>query len=136
MGRASIQFLGSVFVVLAGLSTSAAPPPAHHGRAGAYDDSRLFTIEGTVTEWAWRNPHVALYVDVADADGNVVNWAFESQNVSSLSRLGMSRASFVSGQEISITFNPSSSGAPVGLIRRVYDDTGKEVLAWGGPIDQ
>ncbi len=136
MERASIQFLSSVFVLLAGLSTSAAPPPAHHGRAGAYDASKLFTIEGTVTEWAWRNPHVALYVDVIDADGNVVNWVFESQNVSSLARLGKSRRSFVFGQEISITFNPSRGGAPVGLIRRVYDDTGKEVLAWGGPIDE
>ena len=131
-----MQFLGSVFVLLAGLSTSAAPPPAHHGRGGMYDVSKLSTIEGTVTEWAWRNPHVVLYVDVTDADGKVVNWGFESQNVSSLSRLGMSKRSFVFGKEISITFNPSSSGAPVGLIRRVYDDTGKEVLAWGGPIDQ
>ena len=89
-----------------------------------------------MTEWAWRNPHVVLYVDVTDADGTVVNWGLESQNVSSLSRLGMSRRSFVFGQEISVKFNPSRGGAPVGVIRRVYDDTGKEVLAWGGPIDQ
>lgn len=136
MERTSIQFLSFVFVLLAGLSTSAAPPPAHHGRAGAYDASKLFTIEGTVTEWAWRNPHVALFVDVTDADGNIVNWVFESQNVSSLARLGKSRRTFVFGQEISIKFNPSRGGAPVGLIRRVYDDTGKEVLAWGGPIDE
>jgi len=134
MGRTSMQFLGSVFVVLAGLSTAAAAP--HHGRGATYDASTLITAEGTVSEWAWRNPHVVLYVDVTDSSGRVVNWAFESQNVSSLARLGMSRRSFVVGQKISLKFNPSRGGAPVGVIRRVYDSTGKEVLAFGGPIDE
>jgi hypothetical protein len=75
-------------------------------------------------------------VDVTDSGGRVVNWAFESQNVSSLARLGMSRRSFVVGQKISLKFNPSRGGAPVGVIRRVYDSAGKEVLAFGGPVDE
>jgi len=135
MRRTSMQLLGSALVFLAGLLTTGAAP-AHHGRGATYDVDKLITIEGTVTEWAWRNPHVVLYVDVKDADGKVVNWALESQNVSSLSRLGMSRRSFLPGQEISVKFNPSRAGAPVGVIRRVYDNTGKETLAWGGPIDE
>ena len=136
MGRTSTHFLSSVFVLLAGLATPAAVPAAHHGRGGTYDASKLVTIEAIVTEWAWRNPHVVLYVDVTEADGAVVSWALESQNVGSLSRLGMSRLSFVPGQEIRVKLNPSRGGAPVGVIRRVYDDTGKEVLAFGGPIDE
>ena len=135
MGRTSMLFVGSVFILLAGLSTAAAAP-AHHGRGATYDASELVTVEGTVSEWAWRNPHVVLYVDVTDSDGNVANWAFESQNVSSLARLGMSRRSFVVGQKISVRFNPSRGGAPIGVIRRVYDSTGKEVLAFGGPINE
>lgn len=135
MGPTTIRFLGAVIVLLAGLLIAAAPAPAHHGRGATYDAGKLETVEGTVTEWAWRNPHVVLYVDVADGNGNVVNWAFESQNVSSLSRLGMSRISFEPGQEITVRFNPSRGGAPVGVIRRVYDATGTEVLAFGGPID-
>ena len=131
-----MQVLSSVFVLLAGLAATAAATAAHHGRGGTYDASKLVTIEGTVTEWAWRNPHVVLYVEVTEADGKVVNWALESQNVGSLSRLGMSRLSFVPGQEISVKLNPSRGGAPVGVIRRVYDDTGQEVLAFGGPIDE
>jgi len=66
----------------------------------------------------------------------VVNWGFESQNVSSLSRLGMNRLSFQPGQELTIKFNPSRGGAPVGVIRKVYDIKGKELLSFGGPIDQ
>ena len=83
------------------------PLVAHHGRGASYDNSKVLTVKGTITEWAFRNPHAALYVDVKDANGNVVNWGFESQNVSSLSRLGVFRTSFKFGQEVTIKFNPS-----------------------------
>jgi hypothetical protein len=109
---------------------------AHHGRGSAYDNSKVETVEGTVSEWAYRNPHAALYVDVKGKDGQVVNWAFESQNVSSLSRLRVFRNTFRTGQQVTVRYNPSRGGAPVGVIRRVYDASGKELLAFGGSIDE
>jgi hypothetical protein len=109
---------------------------AHHGRGSTYDTSTIETVEGTVSEWAFRNPHAALYVDVQDSEGEVVTWAFESQNVSSLSRLGVYRNTFRPGQEVTVRFNPSRAGAPVGVIRRVYNADGDEMLAFGGSIDQ
>ena len=135
MKRTLITLLGSVFVLFVGLSIAAGGLFAHHGRGASYDDSKIITVKGIVTEWAWRNPHVALYVDVKNDNGNVVNWGFESQNVGSLSKLGMHRNSFRPGQEITIKFNPSRAGAPVGVIRKVYDAAGKEVLSFGGPIN-
>jgi len=133
--RTMIAFLRSAFVLFA-LVLVTAPLFAHHGRGASYDNGKIETIQGTVSEWAWRNPHCALYVDVKGPDGKVVNWGFESQNVSSLSRLGMNRLSFQPGQELTIKFNPSRGGAPVGVIRKVYDIKGKELLSFGGPIDQ
>jgi hypothetical protein len=112
------------------------PLLAHHGRGASYDNGKVMTIKGTITEWAFRNPHAALYIDVKQPDGKVVNWAFESQNVSSLSRLGIFRNSFKFGQEVTVKFNPSRGGAPVGVIRKVYDTNGKELLTFGGPIDE
>ena len=38
--------------------------------------------------------------------------------------------------KVTIKFNPSRAGAPVGVIRKIYDSTGKEVLSFGGSIDQ
>jgi len=128
--------IASSALLLMMLLLTVAPVFAHHGRGGQYDDSKIQTIQGTVSEWAWRNPHCALYVDVKGADGKIVNWGFESQNVGSLSKLGMNRNSFQPGQMLTIKFNPSRGGAPVGVIRRVYDVNGKELLAFGGPIDQ
>jgi len=118
------------------LFVSSVPLLGHHGRGASYDNNKIQTIEGTVTEWAWRNPHCALYVDVTGPDGKVINWGFESQSVGSLSKLHMTRKSFEPGQKLKIIFNPSRGGAPVGVIRKIYDTSGKELLAFGGPIDQ
>ena len=112
------------------------PLRAHHGRGASYDNTKVVTVQGVITEWAFRNPHAALYIDVKGPDGKVVSWGFESQNVSSLSRLGIFRNSFKPGQEVTIKFNPSRGGAPVGVIRKVYDPKGKELLSFGGPIDE
>ncbi|PYS50608.1 MAG: hypothetical protein DMG13_20660 [Acidobacteria bacterium] len=125
----------SSFVIFAVVLVTV-PLSAHHGRGASYDNSKIETIQGTVSEWAWRNPHCALYVDVKGPDGKVVTWGFESQSVGSLSKLGMNRRSFQSGQQLTIKFNPSRGGAPVGVLRKAYDANGKEVLSFGGPIDQ
>ena len=127
----------SAFVLIVVLSSLIAGPLlAHHGRGASYDNSKVLTIKGTITEWAYRNPHAVMYVDVKGPDGKIVNWGFESQNVSSLSRLKIFRTSFHTGQEVTIKFNPSRGGAPVGVIRKVYDTGGKELLSFGGPIDE
>ena len=135
MKRTIIAGLGSVLVLIA-VTLIAVPAFAHHGRGASYDNSKIEELQGVITEWAWRNPHCALYVDVKGPDGKVVNWGFESQSVGSLSKLNMNRRSFVPGQEVRIKYNPSRGGASVGVIRKVYDTKGKELLSFGGPIDQ
>ena len=135
MNRTTVTRLGSVLVLIV-VSLIAVPAFAHHGRGASYDNGKIEELKGVVTEWAWRNPHCALYVDVKGPDGKVVNWGFESQSVGSLSKLNMTRKSFVPGQEVRIKYNPSRGGASVGVIRKVYDTNGKELLSFGGPIDQ
>lgn len=135
MNLKTIARLESVLILFA-VALVAVPVFAHHGRGASYDNGKIEELKGVVTEWAWRNPHCALYVDVKGADGKVVNWGFESQSVGSLSKLNMTRRSFVPGQEVRIKYNPSRGGAPVGVIRKVYDTNDKELLSFGGPIDQ
>ena len=129
MNRAFLWII-ALFVLATG------PVFAHHGRGSSYDNGKIETVDGTVTEWAYRNPHAALYVDVKSKDGQVVNGVFESQNVSSLSRLRVFRNTFHTGQHVTVRYNPSRGGAPVGVIRKVYDANRKELLSFGGPIDE
>src|SRR5215470_14019826 len=118
---AFILFVSVVLIV-------ALPLFAHHGRGATYDMKKQITLKGVVTEVAWRNPHVAIYMDVKDADGKVVNWAFENSNVSTLARQGYNRNTLKVGQEITAVVNPSAQGAPRGIVVKVILPDGKEIM--------
>ena len=111
----------------------------HHG-TGTYDPTKSVTLSGTVTEFAFTNPHAALYFDVKDPSGKVVNWAIEMNSPGVLARAGWSKKMFKYGDQITITVRPSKAGTPVGLINRQKPVivNGKEVLKADGtanPID-
>ena len=120
-----------VFVAVVSLCLATGSLFAHHGRGATYDGDKEVKVTGTVTELAWRNPHVAIYMDVKDASGKVTNWAFESSNTSTMSREGWSRNILKVGQEITVTFNPSRAGAPIGVVRSVTLADGTQIRSRG-----
>jgi hypothetical protein len=121
--------LVSIVVPVAVAAVVAGPAAAHHGTGISYDlNAPLVTLKGTVTEFAWRNPHVSVFLDVPDGKGNVVNWGLEHSNVNSLAREGYNRNSLRPGQAVTAVFHPSRSGAPVGLIVKIILPDGKEIL--------
>jgi hypothetical protein len=121
----------TLFVLVASLTLVAGSLFAHHGRGATYDGDKEVTVTGVLTELAWRNPHVAIYLDVKGPDGKVTNYAFESSNTSTMSREGWTRTIFKVGQELSVTFNPSRVGAPIGIIRKVTLADGKVINSRG-----
>jgi hypothetical protein len=106
------------------------PALAHHG-TGTYDSSKSVTLSGVVTEFAFVNPHAALYFDVKDASGKLVNWAIEMNSPGVLRNAGWTKATFKAGDQITITVRPARAGTPVGLINRSQPIivNGKQVLA-------
>jgi len=128
----------AVVALIAGMSSAADVLLAHHSRGGTYDMKKQVTLKGTVTEVSWRNPHVAIYIDVKDPDGKVVNWAFENSSVSTLARQGYSRNTLRVGQEITAVVNPSALGAPRGIVVKVILADGKEIMSretGANPVD-
>src|SRR5215469_2072710 len=87
---------------LAGLVLAAAPALAHHSFAAEYDSSTPITVKGTVTKVEWTNPHSYVYVDVKDANGNVVNWAIEGYPPNTLRRTGFTRDMMKQGDTVTI----------------------------------
>jgi hypothetical protein len=114
----------------AGLLMMCVPALAHHG-TGTYDSTKSVTLSGVVTEFAFTNPHAALYFDVKDASGKVVNWAIEMNSPGVLRRAGWTKATFKAGDQITITVRPAKAGTPVGLINRSQGVivNGKQVLS-------
>jgi len=113
-------------ILAASLLTFQGPLFAHHGNA-AYDDKAPLTIKGTVTDFLWVNPHVQVYVDVKNDQGEVVHWGCETVSPSKLFRSGWTRDVLKAGDQVTITVYPAKSHAPVGLIRKVLLANGKEL---------
>src|SRR5258708_517025 len=89
---------------------------AHHGSGVSYDMSKRVTLKGTVTRFAWSNPHCQTYMDVKDDNGTVTHWAFEMNSPGVLSRRGWNFHTLRPGDELTVTAAPSKiAGTPVGI---------------------
>ena len=104
--------LGLVLVI-ASLLMTGTPLHAHHG-AASFDTTKELTLQGTVTEWIWANPHCFLKFDAKDDTGTVRNWVVETGNPTDISRSGWARLSLKVGDAVTVTLQPVKSGAPVG----------------------
>jgi hypothetical protein len=117
----------NLLLAAAALVLVSVPLFAHHGNA-AYDEKNPITIKGTVTEFAWTNPHVQIYLDVKDDKGNVAHWSVETYSPGKLVRAGWTKESVKVGDLVSINLVPARNGAPVGFLHKLVLPNGK-VLA-------
>jgi Family of unknown function (DUF6152) len=49
------------------------PILAHHSFSTEYDASKKVKLTGVVTNVAWTNPHMRVYIDVTDASGELTS---------------------------------------------------------------
>jgi uncharacterized protein DUF6152 len=109
---------------------------AHHGTFVSYDSDHPVTMKATVTEFHFTNPHIQLYFDVKDANGNVVQWSAEGPDPAVLVAAGWGRKKTTSalspGAEVTITVAPARNGKPVGTMSNVVLANGDSVCGLGG----
>ena len=79
---------------------------AHHGWT-EFDEKAEVTVEGTVTDFHYVNPHCVVEFDVKDETGHVRKWQGEFSNPGVLSRRGWNAASLETGQKLTITGHPA-----------------------------
>ena len=104
-----------IFTTLLCTAILCLPAAAHHGSQGYDFSGPKKTLKGTVTRFAWQNPHAQLYIDVKDEKGNAVNWAMELNNPGNLVGMGWTHSSVKTGDDVTVTFNPGLNGRPVGI---------------------
>ena len=129
--RAFVLFTSIVAVVW----TSAALF-AHHGSFISYDTTKQWTKKVVVTEFHYANPHPQLFFDVMDEKGTVENWGAELlPNPAQLINNGWSRKrsteALKAGTRIVVTVAPSKAGTHVGLLIKMTNEAGEELLAGG-----
>lgn len=112
--------------VLAGGAISAA---AHHSFNAEYDRDRPITIEGTVAELQWTNPHARLYVESEGESGETVVWDLELGPPNGLMRQGWRRDSLVPGTPVTVDGFRHRTKEHVANARTVKLSDGREVFA-------
>ena len=124
-----------VIALITGLLIADGLAQAHHGRGTRYAMDAELELQGTVRELVWRNPHVAILIDVEDGSGEAVTWVIEHSNVSTLARQGYSRNTLRPGDEVTALINPTSSGDAGGLCQRIILEDGSEIFVRGAAVD-
>ena len=99
--------------VLAIAAVLAAPASAHHSYAMFAVDKNI-SIEGTVKQFMWTNPHSWIRLEVMDSKGKQQEWAVELGSLTILVNLGWNPKTLQPGDKIRITVHPMKSGLPGG----------------------
>lgn len=88
------------------LSTlSSLPAMAHHSFPATYLVDQTVTIQGTVVQFLFRNPHSFVHVMAPDKSGNMVVWAVEWGAGATLD--GVTRDTLKPGDTVVVTGNPA-----------------------------
>ncbi len=105
-------------LALAGFATvalAAAPAFAHHSFA-MFDSQKNLTLDGTIKEFQWTNPHSWIQIMVKDASGKEVEWSIEGGSPNGLARQGWKRTSLKPGDKAVAVVHPLKDGTAGGSL--------------------
>jgi Family of unknown function (DUF6152) len=99
---------------------------AHHGSAN-YDMSKSVSVKGTVKQFAFTNPHSAIYVESKNEKGGVEEWLVEADSPNNLARNGWTRDSIKARDLVTVVGNPLKDGSKVMRLQKVIFTDGREL---------
>jgi Family of unknown function (DUF6152) len=79
---------------------------AHHSVPAYFDVSKTMTLQGTIKEFKFQNPHSIMTILVVD-NGAVQEWKAEASLAAWLLRNGWSPEMFSPGTKVTLTGNPA-----------------------------
>jgi hypothetical protein len=120
----SQRSLGLKKILLAASAAALVSVAAAHHSAAMFDHSKTVTLNGTVKEFQFTNPHSWLQVLVTGPDGKTVEWGFESEGPSTLTRVGIQARTFKPGEKVTVVASPMRDGRPAGALHSVTKSDG------------
>ena len=120
-------------LALAVLVVAVVPAAAHHSFA-AFDMTNQKTVTGAVKQVDWTNPHIWIWIDVANDKGGSDTYGFEGMSPNYLARRGWTRTTLHVGDTITVSYRPMKDGKKGGMFVSGTTAAGK-VLTMGGAGD-
>lgn len=99
---------------------------AHHSTA-EFDYTKQLTIQGTVKEVQWTNPHSYIQLMVGAEGQEPVQWSVEIGSPTLNIDLGWTKTSVKRGDVVSMTLSPARNGKPYGTLRVLTFADGREL---------
>ena len=118
-------------LIVASLVALAAGPAMAHHSFSAFDMANQKSITGTVNKVDWTNPHIWIWLDVANDKGGSDTYGFEGMSPNFLARRGWSRTTLKVGDKLTVSFRPMKDGSHGGMFINGKMTSGK-VLTMGG----
>jgi hypothetical protein len=106
------------------VACTALPALAHHSFA-MFDAGQMMTLDGTVKEFQWTNPHAFIILTVAQAEGPPVQWAIEMNGPSGIVRDGWRPKTLTPGMKVKVVIHPLKDGGKGGQYLAVTLPDGK-----------
>jgi hypothetical protein len=117
-----------VFVALA-LVCGAVSLSAHHSWPINMD--KLVTVKGTVTDFAWENPHPMITLEVRTDDGKMEKWSVGGPAINRMEANGWTRTTVKPGDVLTGIGYQFRDGQKILRLERVVFADGKEMRLYG-----
>ena len=98
-------------VIVMSLLAVAAPVFAHHSFAATYFVDQEITVEGTLTQFMYRNPHSFVKIEAPDSKGQMQTWSIEWGGGAQLTQAHVTRDTLKPGDHVIVTGNPGRDPA-------------------------
>jgi Family of unknown function (DUF6152) len=86
---------------------------AHHSFA-MFDQSKTVTLQGTVKDFRWTNPHVFIQLLVKAEDGSEEEWSIEMTSPEHLARVGWKPGTLKPGDKVTLKIHAMHDGVKGG----------------------
>ena len=116
-------------IVILALILASAPLSAHH--RWSVDRSELVTVNGTVVEFVWENPHPMITLEVRNSDGVTEEWLIGGPALNRMEANGWTPTTVNPGDVITGIGYQFSDGQKIVRLERVILADGGEIRVYG-----
>jgi hypothetical protein len=114
-------------VLLCGAAVTAIPATAHHSFA-MFEPEKTVTLDATVENVEWSNPHIWVNLIVNNAQGQPEKWGVEAGATNTMLRFGWKRSTLKPGDKVTATIHPMKDGTHNGSLVKFVTESGQTLV--------